>query len=68
MGETELSGAGPNGLADDEVDSPVDLDLPSIRREIRFRAPTGSDDDQPIDEQMRGVGHRKRGALRGFLE
>jgi RNA polymerase-binding protein DksA len=50
MVETERSGAGPNGLAGDEVDSPVDLDLPSIRREIRFRAPTESDDDQPIGE------------------
>jgi RNA polymerase-binding transcription factor DksA len=50
MGETELSGTGQNGLADDEVDSRVDLALPSIRREIRFRAPTGSDDDQPIGE------------------
>ena len=50
MVERELTGAGPNGVADDEVDSPVDLDLPSIRREIRFRAPTESDDDQPMGE------------------
>jgi len=48
-GEMELSEAAPNGLADGEVDLPMDSDLLSIRTKIESQVTAGRDDDRPTD-------------------
>ena len=48
-GEMELSEAAANGLADGEVDLPMDSDLLSIRTKIESQVMAGRDDDRPSD-------------------
>ena len=48
-GEMELSPAAPNGLADGEVDLPMDSDLLSIRTKIESQVTAGRDDDRLTD-------------------